>query len=190
VLVHFPAVLLYLLESSYAHLQLGVSRAFGVTGTENFNHPFLATNPRTFWHRWNITLFKWLRDYVYKTLRGRRGAKYRRFPAILLTFIYCGVLHAPQWSAVAWGLWTGLTVSAYVVLEHSWGLRRAGHRPGRRPGSPWHEVARWLQRTAARLLVYTWFCIGIMIILDAEHYGRLILLRWLNIITLGLLPGP
>ncbi len=197
-LVQLPAVALYFLESAYAHLQLGVSRAFGVIGSENFNHPYLATNPRAFWYRWNITLFHWLRDYVYKPLRGRRGAKYRRLPAVVLTFVYCGLLHAPQWSCVVWGAWMGIGVAAYVVFEQASGRRgraarvapgangalpeRGAARIGRPPGG----FGRLLGRIAARLLVYQWFCIGVTIILDAEQYGLPVLRRWLAIVTGGL----
>jgi D-alanyl-lipoteichoic acid acyltransferase DltB (MBOAT superfamily) len=168
-LVHLPAILLYLLESSYAHIQLGVSRAFGVVGSENFRAPFLATSPREFWHRWNITLFRWLRDYVYKPLRGRRGRAYRRLPALVLVFVYCGLLHGPEWRCAVWGLWMGGSLAAYL------GLRGLVGRGWREPpaveaprGRTWSGLAR---RTLARLLVYEWFCIGVTIMLDVEGYG-------------------
>ncbi|MBK9118792.1 MAG: hypothetical protein IPM18_04210 [Phycisphaerales bacterium] len=149
-----PAVALYFAESAYASMQLGVSRAFGVQGRENFRFPFLATDPRVVWHRWNITLSTWLRDCIYVPLGGNRRRKYLN---IVLTFVYCGLLHGPQLRCLAWGLWAGSTVAIYAYWAD---LRAVDAEP--RTG---------LGRLVARVLTFLWFCVGVTIILDADTLG-------------------
>lgn len=163
-LVHAPAVLLYVFESSYAHIQLGVSRAFGVVGSENFRYPFLARNPREIWQRWNITLFRWLRDYAYKPLRGSHATPLRRLLAVVLVFVYCGLLHAPQLRCVVWGLWTGLGVALW-----SWLAQRSSPRGTR--GGWWPAIRGAL----ARVVMWEWICISVTILADADHWGGRVL---------------
>jgi D-alanyl-lipoteichoic acid acyltransferase DltB (MBOAT superfamily) len=176
-LVHAPLLILYVLESSYARLQLGVGRIFGVRGTENFNSPLLATNPGEVWHRWNITVSKWLRDYAYIPLGGNRRHKYLN---ITLVFVYCGLLHALQLRCAMWGLWTGGTLAAFL-----WIADRVKGRPA--PAAWTHPVFGPALRCLARIATYVWLCIGVTIILDPEYCGLKVLWRYLQIISGGLI---
>jgi len=179
-LVHLPGLLLYILESSFAHLQLGVSRVFGVTGTENYNYPLLATTPRKFWQRWNITLYAWLLDYAFKPLGGARR---RCGLNITLTFVYCGLLHGLQLRCLLWGLWTGGTLALGV-----WVTRRLKLGRRRRSVTPNEGADRHMRQTDAlnrhvlgmlgRLLTFEWLCIGLMILLDPDYCGLRILRRY------------
>ncbi len=177
--IHVPPLLLYALESGFASLQLGVSRAFGVTGTENFRYPFLASNPGEFWRRWNITLSGWLRDYAYIPLGGKLRRKYLN---ILLVFVYCGLLHGWQWRFLIWGLWTGGTMAAYVWLAD----RLSAGRP-RKKTSVRHRRLLTVGRFCGRLLTVHWFCLGATIVFDPESCGYRLLkhyaLTLLNVLT-------
>jgi len=176
VIVLAPALVLYVMESSFAGVQLGVSRVFGVHGTENFRYPLLARSPREVWHRWNITVSQWLRDYAYIPLGGGRQ---RRYLNTLLVFVYCGLLHGPQWRCVVWGLWSGGTLA---------GLRWIGDRlPARRDDAPprprWLEVARGV---LARLGTFLWFCVGVTIIVDPASCGWGLLRRGVELLGAAL----
>jgi D-alanyl-lipoteichoic acid acyltransferase DltB (MBOAT superfamily) len=179
--IHAPAVLLYLLESSFAHLQLGVSRAFGIVGTENFDRPFLARDPRDVWHRWNITLSTWLRDYVYIPLGGNRCHKYRN---ILLVFIYVSLLHGLQPRCLAWGLWTGGTLALYQWL-------RDRYRARKRPTSTLRPTStfRFILITLARLATFHWFAIGVTIILDPDYCGARLLRQYVTLLLRAVTAG-
>lgn len=169
-LIHVPAILLYLFESSCAHIQLGVSLMFGVVGSENFRRPFLARDPYEFWHRWNITLFQWLRDYVYAPLRALHCP---RPLGVLLVFVYCGLLHGLQWSCLCWGLWTGGTLVLYA------GLRRLLHRRARPTAqTPPRTVAGHALTMLGRLATMHWFCLGVTIIIDPAFMGYRVLRQY------------
>lgn len=169
--MHLPAVLLYMMEAAYAHVQLGVSRTFGIVGSEQFRRPFLAPSPRDVWHRWNITLSTWLRDYAYIPLGGNRQ---RQHLNIVLTFVYAGLLHGPQWRCLAWGVWAGVTLALYVWLADQWQAWRAQRSTTSTAPGALHAVGA----VVARLLTFHWFAIGVTIILDPETCGWRILSRY------------
>lgn len=173
-LIHVPGLLLYFLESSAAHMQLGVSRVFGVRGTENFRAPWLATSPRDVWQRWNVTFSAWLRDYGYLPLCRRTR---HRLLILVPTFLYGGLLHGLQWRCVVWGLYAGVTLGAYTWLDDRLRKRRPRTAP-----PPRSSVGRALGNVLLRLVTIHWACIGVTMFLDPEycgfrilrHYGHLI----------------
>ncbi len=177
VLMHVPALLLYALESGFASVQLGVSRAFAVRGTENFRQPFLAADPRTVWHRWNITLSAWLRDYAYIPLGGNRRRKYLN---IVLVFVYAGLLHGLQLRCLAWGVWTGVGVALFSLVADR---RRPGPN-AEAPRGPARHLATWL----GRLATFHWFSIGVTIVLDPAYCGLRVLHRYVQLISGGWVP--
>lgn len=177
VLMHAPALLLYALESGFASVQLGVSRAFAVRGTENFRQPFLAADPRAVWHRWNITLSAWLRDYAYIPLGGNRRRKYLN---IMLVFVYAGLLHGLQLRCLVWGVWTGVGVALYSFVAD----RRRPPPNATAPRSPARHLATWL----GRLATFHWFAIGVTIVLDPTYCGLRVLHRYIQLISGGWLP--
>lgn len=174
IFLHFPVLTLYLAESSFASMQLGVSRTFGVRGTENFRHPWRASDPVDLWRRWNITLMTWLRDYAYRPLRRQRSLRY---PAVVLVFVYCGLLHGLQWRCVVWGLFTGGTVALYLAAREY--LYRRSALPAwleRHPRT--RRALDLLQRT----LTLHWIAISIIIVMDPNHYGGRVLGRYVELL--------
>jgi len=169
-LIHLPALVGYALESASAHLELGVSRVFGLRGSENFHYPFLSTDPILIWRRWNITFSRWLFEYVYVPL-GRYPQW--RYPSIMFVFVYCGLLHGLRLNFVAWGLWTGSTIVFYHWLSH----RRTWVAASRRQ-RPW--LVRQLMTALACLATFHWFCLGGIIFLDAQYCGLRVLREYLH----------
>lgn len=172
VFMHAPAVILYFLESGFASVQLGVSRSFGVRGTENFRWPLLAPDPRELWHRWNTTFSSWLRDYVYIPLGGNR----RHQPLnVLLVFVYCSLLHGLQPRCLAWGLWTGGTLALYTWIR--------GHAERAQPVGKSRSVLRAIGGVCARLLTFHWFSIGVLLILDPDYVGLRVLRHYVSLLA-------
>ena len=173
-LIHAPALMLYAVESSYARLQLGVSRVFAVNGSENYRYPLAAPNPRELWQRWNVTLSNWLRDYAYKPFR-RLGVG--RYLAVPLTFVYSGLLHGLQLRFLAWGVWAGGTLAIYLAITDAW--RRRQSQP---PKPPHKRFVRALLRTLAALATFHWLCIGVTIVIDPHYCGLRVFGRYLQLL--------
>jgi len=88
----------------YSFMAIGLGKMFGIELPENFNAPYLATSFREFWHRWHITLSRFLRDYLYiAALGGNRCAKWRMQLNLIVTMLLGGLWHGPAWTFIVWG---------------------------------------------------------------------------------------
>ena len=63
--------------SGYTDMAIGSAMLFGIRLPQNFNAPYKSLNVREFWHKWHITLSRFLRDYLYIPLGGNRKRKFR-----------------------------------------------------------------------------------------------------------------
>src|SRR5205085_7586784 len=64
--------------SGYSDMAIGFARLFGIRLPDNFNWPYLATSITEFWHRWHISLSRWIRDYIYIPIGGSRHGVVRK----------------------------------------------------------------------------------------------------------------
>ncbi len=104
--------------SGYSDMAIGLARMHGFVFTENFRWPYAATDIRSFWRRWHMSLSTWFRDYLYIPLGGNRVGEWRARANLLIVFLLCGLWHGASWTFVVWGLWHG----AFLALERtSWG---------------------------------------------------------------------
>lgn len=108
--------------SGYSDMAIGLALLFGFTLPANFEAPYRATSIRDFWHRWHMTLSRFLRDYLYIPLGGSRHGPSRMLAALLVTMVLGGLWHGAGWTFVAWGALHGLG----LVVNHLW--RRAGRQ--------------------------------------------------------------
>ena len=53
-------------------MAIGMALLLGFHFPVNFRRPYLAFSITDFWHRWHISLSRWLRDYLYIPLGGNR----------------------------------------------------------------------------------------------------------------------
>lgn len=123
----WAGVLAYTLQiyfdfSAYSDMAIGAGRLFGIRLPLNFNSPYKATNIADFWHRWHMTLSRFLRDYLYIPLGGNRKGPRRRYVNLMLTMLLGGLWHGAGWTFVAWGALHG----AYLAVYHGW---NAWHQP-------------------------------------------------------------
>ncbi len=65
--------------SGYTDIATGIALLMGFHLPQNFNSPYKADRPSEFWHRWHISLSRWLRDYLYIPLGGNRRASFGTF---------------------------------------------------------------------------------------------------------------
>jgi D-alanyl-lipoteichoic acid acyltransferase DltB (MBOAT superfamily) len=91
-----------------------VALLFGIELIWNFHFPYWATSIIDFWHRWHISLSRWLRDYLYIPLGGSRTSTLNTTRNLMVTMLLGGLWHGANWTFVIWG---GLHGSA-LVLNH------------------------------------------------------------------------
>lgn len=94
--------------SGYSDMALGLARMFGFHLPANFNAPYRATSVVEFWHRWHITLSRFLRDYLYIPLGGNRLGEHRRWINLFIVMLLGGLWHGAAWTFVVWGGLHGL----------------------------------------------------------------------------------
>lgn len=68
----FAAFQLYADFSGCMDIITGISDILGVKLDRNFDHPYLAKKVAEFWRRWHMSLFNWLKDYLYMPILTSR----------------------------------------------------------------------------------------------------------------------
>lgn len=144
------AVQIYADFSAYTDIARGVAKWYGFDLIKNFERPYLATGPADFWHRWNISLSTWFRDYVYIPLGGSRRTPARVAANLLITFIVSGLWHGASWNYVLWGAYHGILLTIARVF---------GQAPSPKP-----QALRVLQVLGMFVLT----CIGWLIFRETE----------------------
>ncbi len=134
--------------SGYSDIAMGSALLLGYRMPANFNAPYLATNPRDFWHRWHISLSSWLRDYLFIPLGGARRGPWRTAANLALTMLLGGLWHGAAWTFVLWGAF-----HAAGLVVHRWWASSSAALPRLLRASPeW----KWI----SRLLTFHFVCVG------------------------------
>ncbi len=108
------AVQVYLDFSAYTDIAIGVAALLGFHFKKNFDRPFGATSCAQLWQRWHISLSTFLRDYLYRWLRGdKREGRWMSYRNIFLTMVLGGLWHGAAWTFIIWGAIHG----AALVVE-------------------------------------------------------------------------
>lgn len=97
---------------AYTLMAIGVGKLFEYDLSANFFKPYYSSSFREFWHRWNITLGTWLRDYIYIPLGGNKLPYIKWALAVLLVFIVSGVWHGTTLPFIVWGICHGILLIA------------------------------------------------------------------------------
>jgi alginate O-acetyltransferase complex protein AlgI len=111
---------LYFDFCGYSDMAVGLGYLFGLQIPRNFNSPYQAVNIQDFWHRWHISLFSCLKDYVYIPLGGNRVASWLVIRNLLITMLIGGLWHGANWTFLLWGLYHGLLLVAFRLGRDSW----------------------------------------------------------------------
>lgn len=134
--------------SGYCDMAIGSALLLGFRLPENFDLPYRSLTVREFWTRWHMTLYAWLRDYLFQPLTGGRLVEPRVTLALFLTIVLIGLWHGAALTFLAYGLVNG----AVVALE--WRLEMRYRRRHRR-----RFAGTWLRRMA--LWLYTFHFVAI-----------------------------
>lgn len=119
---HMLAILLFTIQiysdfSGYSDIAVGCGKLLGINLSENFRFPYFSHNIREFWTRWHITLYTWLRDYVYFPLGGSRRGFRRTLINILIVFALSGLWHGAALTKIGWGIYSGICIVVAIFLE-------------------------------------------------------------------------
>src|ERR1700751_1035266 len=128
---------LYFDFSGYSEMALGAARLFGIQLPLNFNSPLRALNVVDYWRRGDMTLLRWLRDYIYTPLGGSRRGTRRLYFNLMVTMALSGLWHGAAWHFVLWG---SLQRGA-MVMNHAW-------------RSVWGPINAWWSNAIARLVTF------------------------------------
>jgi alginate O-acetyltransferase complex protein AlgI len=137
------AVQIYFDFSGYTDMAIGMALLLGFHFPVNFRRPYLASSITEFWHRWHISLSRWLRDYLYIPLGGNRHGTLMTYRNLMLTMLLGGLWHGASWNFVIWGGYHGALL----------GIERA--LPG--IGNKW---IRWTLYPFRALLTFVLVCFG------------------------------
>jgi alginate O-acetyltransferase complex protein AlgI len=97
--------------SGYTDMAIGMAKLLGFHFPVNFRRPYLASSITDFWHRWHMSLSRWLRDYLYIPLGGNRGGVLKTYRNLMLTMLLGGLWHGANWNFIVWGGYHGALLS-------------------------------------------------------------------------------
>jgi len=103
--------------SGYTDIAIGAALILGFNLPINFRHPFFATSPSDWTKRWHITLFSWLRDYLYIPLGGSKKGHLRTYLNLWLVMFFVGLWHGASWNFALWGLVIGTILAGERIIK-------------------------------------------------------------------------
>jgi alginate O-acetyltransferase complex protein AlgI len=130
--------------SGYTDMAIGMALLLGFHFPTNFRRPYLAFSITDFWHRWHISLSRWLRDYLYIPLGGNRHGPLMTYRNLMLTMLLGGLWHGASWNFVIWGGYHGVLLS----LERMFGRKH------------FQEPPHWLIYPFRTMITFALVCIG------------------------------
>ena len=110
--------------SGYADIAIGAARVMGFHLQENFQQPYHAQSIVDFWRRWHISLYNWLRDYIFYPISRALHRSSMNFNSSLsliippmATMLASGLWHGTDWTFIVWGALHGLFMVISVLLS-------------------------------------------------------------------------
>ena len=115
------ALQIYCDFAGYSAMALGMARLLGFRLPVNFRMPYFSADIAEFWHRWHVSLSRWIRDYVYIPLGGSRGGPWMTARNVFLTMTLCGLWHGAGWTFILWGAYHGALLALHrAVPRPNW----------------------------------------------------------------------
>ncbi len=111
---------LYFDFSGYSDMAVGISRMFGIDLPQNFDSPYKALSPIDLWRRWNMTLTRFFRKYLYFPLGGSRKGSVRTYLNIFIVFVASGLWHGAGWTYILWGAAQGVAQILNRRFRKAW----------------------------------------------------------------------
>lgn len=124
------SVQIYADFAGYSLMAVGIGKTLGFDLINNFRRPYFSVSITDFWHRWHISLSRWLKDYVYIPMGGSRCSKLRNYWNIFVTFLVSGIWHGANWTFIVWGILHGVC----QIIEKYFGWNKKEYKGIKRFG--------------------------------------------------------
>lgn len=99
------ALALYFHLSGYSDMAIGLGACLGFKVPENMNYPYTSVSLSDFFRRWFISVYNWLKEYVYIPLGGNRQGKVRVFIGMFFVWIISANIYGTEMHFMFWGAW-------------------------------------------------------------------------------------
>ncbi len=96
--------------SGYCDMALGSAFLFNISLPWNFNSPYKAESILDYWSRWNMTLVRFLKDYIYNPLMTKTKTLFGTCINIMIVFFIYGLWKGTNPVNVIYGLLNGVLV--------------------------------------------------------------------------------
>ena len=106
--------------SGYCDMAMGIASLFHFELPLNFNSPYKARSIGEFWQRWHVTLYRFLRQYVYFPLGGSRRGMLITCRNVMIVFLVSGIWHGAAWTFLLWGVLHGLASVLHRLISGVW----------------------------------------------------------------------
>ncbi len=112
--------------SAYADMAIGMGLVLGFHFPENFDYPYVSATLRDFWHRWNITVAGFFKEYVYIPLGGSAQGGAVALLNLAITWLAFGLWHGSYPNYLIWaGYCLALLLAEKLMGERLLRLPRA-----------------------------------------------------------------
>ncbi len=111
------AISFYFIVSAANDFSIGGCTLCGVPLHENYDYPYFRRNLADFWRTWHITVFRFLRDYLYIPLGGNRR---HHLLNLFIVFMAIALWHVVSVAFVIWGAWHALGMCVLVGWQKLW----------------------------------------------------------------------
>ncbi len=118
-LVFSSAFSIYFTLSGYCDIAMGLGRVFGFTLPHNFSYPFQSRTVTDFFARFNITVSRYIRRYVYRFLGYDTGGKLSNALNLMLVAMLAALWFGLRMNLLFWGGFLGV----FMIIESMWGVK-------------------------------------------------------------------
>lgn len=102
--------------SGYCDMAMGSAYLFNISLPWNFNSPFKAQSIIEFWKRFNMTLIRFLKKYIFRPLNEKNTSEIKSYINILIMFLVMGIWISTSFSGILYGIITGI----FVCINKFW----------------------------------------------------------------------
>ena len=107
----------YFTLSAYCDMAVGLGHIFGLQLPRNFAYPFQSRTVTDFFARFNITVTRYIRRYVYRFLGYDSGGNLSNAFNLMLTAMLAGLWFGVRLNTLVWGMFLGV----FMIVEVLWG---------------------------------------------------------------------
>jgi len=100
--------------AGYSFIVYGLAKLFNLKLILNFNHPFTANNVVEFWHKWHVSLGRFLQRYILNKNLNIFKSRVTKATFASSIFIISALWHGGTANYFFWGIFHGLMYLFYI----------------------------------------------------------------------------